>query len=67
METYSQLGERGVADMSAKHLLLELEQLDHKTGQRFVGWGLCLDVLREGTLFHSGVFKNVNRCLSTYL
>lgn len=33
--------------MSAKHLLLELEQLDHKAGQRLVGGGLSLDVLEK--------------------
>lgn len=31
--------------MSTKHLLLELEQLDHQAGQRLVGGGLSLDVL----------------------
>lgn len=45
-ETYRQLGERRIADMSTKHLLLELEQLDHQAGQRLVGGGLSLDVLR---------------------
>lgn len=34
--------------MSAEHLLLELEQLDHQAGQRLVGGGLSLDVLRRG-------------------
>lgn len=33
--------------MSTKDLLLELEQLDHKAGQRLVGGGLSLDVLRK--------------------
>lgn len=47
-ETYWQLGEWRVADMSTEHLLLELEQLDHQTGQRLVGGGLSLDVLRRG-------------------
>lgn len=32
--------------MSTEHLLLELEQLDHQAGQRLVGGGLSLDVLR---------------------
>lgn len=45
-ETYRQLGERRIADMSTEHLLLELEQLDHQAGQRLVGGGLSLDVLR---------------------
>lgn len=31
--------------MSAEHLLLELEQLDHQTGQGLVGGRLGLDVL----------------------
>lgn len=31
--------------MSTKHLLLELEKLDHQAGQRLVGGGLSLDVL----------------------
>lgn len=44
-ETYWQLGERRVADMSTEHLLLELQQLDHQAGQRLVGGGLGLDVL----------------------
>lgn len=44
-ETYGQLGERRVADMSTEHLLLELEQLDHQAGQGLVGGGLGLDVL----------------------
>lgn len=33
--------------MSTKHLLLELEQLDHQAGERLVGGGLGLDVLRR--------------------
>lgn len=33
--------------MPAKHLLLELEQLDHQAGQGLVGGGLRLDVLEE--------------------
>ena len=33
--------------MSTEHLLLELEQLDHQAGQRLVGGGLGLDVLRR--------------------
>lgn len=33
--------------MSSEHLLLELEQLDHQAGQRLVGGGLGLDVLRR--------------------
>lgn len=45
-ETHWQLGERRVADMPTEHLLLELEQLDHQAGQRLVGGGLGLDVLR---------------------
>lgn len=32
--------------MATEHLLLELEQLDHQAGQRLVGGGLGLDVLR---------------------
>lgn len=35
--------------MSTEHLLLELEQLDHQAGQRFVGGGLGLDVLCANT------------------
>lgn len=34
--------------MSTKHLLLELEKLDHQAGQRLVGGGLSLDVLVGG-------------------
>lgn len=34
--------------MSTKHLLLELEKLDHQAGQRLVGGGLSLDVLGGG-------------------
>lgn len=39
--------------MSAEHLLLELEQLDHQAGQGLVGGGLSLDVLRGQTQHHS--------------
>jgi hypothetical protein len=33
--------------MSSEHLLLKLQQLDHQAGQRLVGGGLRLDVLRD--------------------
>lgn len=56
--TYRQFGEGRVADMSAKHLLLELEQLDHQTGQGLVGGRLRLDVLEE-TRQHIGVSQSV--------
>ena len=49
-EAYRQLGEWRVADMPTEHLLLELEQLDHQTGQRFIGGGLGLDILRTANI-----------------
>lgn len=44
--TYWQLGERWVADMPSKHLLLELQQLDDQTREGLVGGRLRLDVLK---------------------
>lgn len=38
--------------MSTKHLLLELEKLDHQAGQRLVGGGFSLDVLGGGSKPH---------------
>lgn len=46
-DTYRQFCEGRVANMSPKNLLLKLEQLDHQAGQRFIGGGLSLYILKK--------------------